>query len=159
MFTGALLGRMRQCPICNQSFSICQNCDRGHWYCGHICSAKARRLSLKRAGARYRASDAGRLTHREAQRRYRRRKARSDDSEIYHSSAISEPSLNTRHQSTAKEHGHGIESKATAKSSLNKCHLCDAHIRAFIQLKRYPKSQIYSENLGFNVYDNTRDSS
>ena len=57
-----LIARLAICARCLALFSICLECDRGRGYCGNVCSSAARRESLRRARARYRASARGRCT-------------------------------------------------------------------------------------------------
>ena len=70
-------GRLASCPRCQRIFSICRACDRGHVYCGPVCSGLARRDSRRRARRRHRHSPEGRLDHRDRERarRQRRRQA------------------------------------------------------------------------------------
>lgn len=65
--------RVEFCPRCQERLSICRSCDRGQLYCSRVCSALARRDSLRVIRRRYRESDNGRKTHREAERRRRAR--------------------------------------------------------------------------------------
>jgi hypothetical protein len=58
-------------------FFICSPCDRGQVYCGLDCRGLARRLQLRAANLRHQQSEEGRLDHRDRQRAYRRRLARS----------------------------------------------------------------------------------
>jgi len=61
------------CQGCQRWFCLCSDCDRGQRYCSQECSAQARRVSLRAAGAKYQSSTNGRLNHAERQRRYRAR--------------------------------------------------------------------------------------
>jgi len=42
---------------------LCRRCDRGNVYCFDGCAPEARRDSLRRAGARYRATRRGRFNN------------------------------------------------------------------------------------------------
>ena len=66
--------RLAGCPRCQRLFAICSHCDRGHVYCGLLCSQSARRDSLRRARRRHRRSPEGRLDHRDRERGRRRRR-------------------------------------------------------------------------------------
>jgi hypothetical protein len=84
--------RLAGCPRCQRLFAICSHCDRGHVYCGRLCSESARRDSLRRARRRHRRSPEGRLDHRDRERDRRRRRcfeARVGD----HPSATPEPAV------------------------------------------------------------------
>ena len=71
----------RQCfcraPECRRRFFICSRCDRGQVYCSSGCREKARRQQLHAANLRHQQSEEGRLDHRDRQRAYRQRLARS----------------------------------------------------------------------------------
>lgn len=69
--------RQRFCraPACGARFFLCRACDRGQGYCSARCRAQARAQQLRSARQRHQRSAAGRLDHRERQRRYRRRLA------------------------------------------------------------------------------------
>jgi hypothetical protein len=58
-------------------FFICSHCDRGQVYCSPDCRETARRLQLRAANLRHQQSEEGQLDHRDRQRDYRRRQARS----------------------------------------------------------------------------------
>jgi hypothetical protein len=66
--------RLAGCPRCQRVFAICSHCDRGHVYCGRLCSEGARCDSLRRARRRHRRSPEGRLDHRDRERERRRRR-------------------------------------------------------------------------------------
>ena len=72
--------RLATCPGCLELFSICRSCDRGHRYCGKICSERARWMSVRRARRRHRRSPEGRLDHRDAERRRRARRQTEGES-------------------------------------------------------------------------------
>jgi hypothetical protein len=63
--------RLYQCVRCHKQTTICRQCDRGNIYCNNGCSALARILSLKLAGARYQATLNGKHHHAARQARYR----------------------------------------------------------------------------------------
>lgn len=50
---------------------MCRSCYRGHRYCSNACRQAARTDSLRRARARYQATQEGRDGHRERQNEYR----------------------------------------------------------------------------------------
>jgi hypothetical protein len=58
-------------------FFICSHCDHGQVYCSSGCREATRRLQLRAANLRHQQSEEGRLDHRDRQRAYRRRLARS----------------------------------------------------------------------------------
>lgn len=66
-------GRMFLCARCRVQVVVCSHCDRGQIYCGSGCSADARRVAQRAAGARYQSSRAGRFAHAARSRRYRAR--------------------------------------------------------------------------------------
>ena len=66
--------RLFHCARCHCQVILCRRCDRGHVYCANGCARQARRDSLRRAGARYRATRRGRLNNALRQRRFRARK-------------------------------------------------------------------------------------
>ena len=134
-----LLGHLRRCGICHKSFSLCQGCDRGHWYCHRECSIQARRVSLKRAKQRYRSTAIGRQAHCLAQRRYRQRRKLLKDSEIHHSSAISKTSLNKK-PSIFSDGGFLVTKNTfTTTIGITICHYCQRRIDVWINSKRYPR--------------------
>jgi hypothetical protein len=55
-------------------FFLCTHCDQGHRHCSKPCSAAARRQSLRRAGAKYQATAAGKRAHCKRQNRYEARR-------------------------------------------------------------------------------------
>lgn len=67
---------MRPCVRCEKPFDYCGSCQPGRRYCGDVCTADARRASVRRAQSKYndRDSDEGQEVHRveEADRRARR---------------------------------------------------------------------------------------
>ena len=63
--------RLFHCARCHCQVILCRRCDRGHVYCTQGCARQARRDSLQRAGARYRATRRGRLNNALRQRRFR----------------------------------------------------------------------------------------
>ena len=65
--------RLFHCARCHCQVILCRRCDRGHVYCARGCARQARRDSLQRAGARYRATRRGRLNNALRQRRFRAR--------------------------------------------------------------------------------------
>ena len=65
--------RLYHCARCHCQVILCRRCDRGQVYCADGCARKARRDSLRRAGARYRATRSGRLNNALRQRRFRTR--------------------------------------------------------------------------------------
>ena len=135
-----LLGRICRCPLCQIAFSLCQSCDRRHWYCSCECAAKARRVSLQRAAKAYRRSETGRQKHCQAQRRYRRKRLK-DDSEIYQSSARSASSLEpaVTNEPIVEGDMHVDPNSLAAKPALSICHRCQRRISGFVELRRYPK--------------------
>ena len=62
--------RLFVCARCRCQVWVCSRCDRGQRYCGQACSERARRDSVRAAGARYQRSDKGRARHAARQRRY-----------------------------------------------------------------------------------------
>ena len=69
----SLSARRFHCARCHCPVILCRACDRGHVYCTNGCAQQARKDSLQRAGARYRASRRGRLNNALRQRRFRAR--------------------------------------------------------------------------------------
>jgi len=63
--------RVFHCARCGKLVWICRRCDRGHRYCSPECAFQARRESTREAKSRYRNSDAGRITQKFRQRRFR----------------------------------------------------------------------------------------
>jgi hypothetical protein len=81
-------------PACRQMFFLCTHCDQGHRYCSKPCSAAARRQSLRRAGAKYQATAAGKRAHCKRQNRYEaRRKILTHQSPGEAASTATVPSL------------------------------------------------------------------
>lgn len=62
--------RLFQCGRCSKQVLLCRACDRGNRYCGPVCSRQARADSLRRAGARYQRSEAGKINHAARQQAY-----------------------------------------------------------------------------------------
>jgi len=153
-----LLGQLKRCPICKKPYYLCHACDRGHWYCSTFCAAKARKLSQKRASQRYRQTDAGRLAHSLAQKRYRRKKRLKQESEIYHSSAISPPSLDLL-SSTDRSSEDEQSVPSTAIQSLMVCNICGRTIEMIWDFKRFPQRSVISRKGDVLFYDYSRDSS
>lgn len=71
--------RQRFCKAsdCHTLFFICSYCDRGQRYCGLICRKSCRIQQRRDAVRRHQQSFEGRLDHRDRQRAYRQRKAKS----------------------------------------------------------------------------------
>jgi len=65
--------RLFHCARCHCQVILCRRCDRGHVYCANGCARQARKASVQRAGARYRATRRGRLNNALRQRRFRAR--------------------------------------------------------------------------------------
>lgn len=65
--------RLYHCARCHRQVILCRRCDRGQVYCATDCARQARRDSLRRAGARYRATWSGRLNNALRQSRFRAR--------------------------------------------------------------------------------------
>ena len=76
---GDVILRQRVCSSggCHAVFWICQHCDRGQRYCGPTCRTQARLQQRRCANCRHQRSPEGRLDHRDRQREYRRRQART----------------------------------------------------------------------------------
>jgi hypothetical protein len=65
--------RFERCALCLFVFCICRPCYRGHGFCGLPCKVAARTKSKRAARARHRATDEGRLDHRDHERARRKR--------------------------------------------------------------------------------------
>jgi hypothetical protein len=76
---GEVVLRQRVCRggECHAVFWICRHCDRGQRYCSPTCRAQARLQQRRCANCRHQRSPEGRLDHRDRQREYRHRQARS----------------------------------------------------------------------------------
>lgn len=61
------------CSLCGLRFSICRRCWRGQAYCSDECRSAGGNLSHREAQRRYRRTSKGRRAHREAERRRRMR--------------------------------------------------------------------------------------
>lgn len=159
MDSNHLFGRIRQCGMCCRSYCLCQGCDRGHWYCSEFCSARARQESQKRAAIRYRQTEVGRQNHAAAQRRYRKNKRQQKISEIYHSSAAAEVSLNPSSPPSAEEVSRDDKIPLTAKVDVIRCHMCKAVVRGFVEGRRYPRRRVQPHKLRTDFYDFSRNTS
>jgi hypothetical protein len=117
--------RLAGCPRCLRVFAICSHCDRGHVYCGRLCSEGARCDSLRRARRRHRRSPEGRLDHRDRERERRRRlAARVGD----HPSATPEPAVKL---SPALDPS-GIPTPGTSAERVEKLEIPDAPRAALV---------------------------
>jgi hypothetical protein len=67
--------RRFHCCRCQRVVYVCSHCDRGQRYCSETCRARARRATLRAAGARYQRTLRGRANHARRQSEYRRRRA------------------------------------------------------------------------------------
>ena len=65
--------RFERCGLCHFVFCVCRPCYRGQGFCGPPCKLAARATSKRAARARHRASDEGRLDHRDHERARRKR--------------------------------------------------------------------------------------
>ena len=65
--------RLQWCRRCGAQFAVCRSCDRNQEHCTRNCAVETRRLDLAEIRRRYRRSPAGRLAHREQERRCRGR--------------------------------------------------------------------------------------
>ena len=65
--------RFERCGLCQFVFCVCRPCYRGQGFCGPPCKLAARATSKRAARARHRASDEGRLDHRDHERARRKR--------------------------------------------------------------------------------------
>ena len=159
MDSNRLFGRMRQCGMCRLSYCLCQGCDRGHWYCSELCSARAHRESQQQAAKRYRQTDSGRENHAAAQRRYRDKIRRQKDSEIYQSSAAREVSLNPRSSTFSEELPDDDQSQVTTADMI-RCHMCKAVVTGFVEKRCYPRRHRKLHKLMRNeFYDFSRNTS
>jgi hypothetical protein len=118
--------RLFHCARCHQPVVICQDCDRGHIYCGSVCARAKRRESLCAAGQRYQQSRRGRHQHAQRQRRYRQRQR----NKVTHQSSpdltpndLLPPSL------PAPE-----KTSSTARVVLGQCHFCGKPVSTFLRL-------------------------
>jgi hypothetical protein len=68
------LAGMRHCRSCRVLFSVCNPCDRGQAYCSSGCRRAARARQTRATNARYLATEAGRTSNRDRQRRFRERR-------------------------------------------------------------------------------------
>ena len=146
MKNGRILGRIQRCGICQTTFSVCQPCHRGHWYCSVTCSVKARKASRARTNRAYRATTLGRLSHRLAQQRYRK-STRYQNSEIDHSSVISASSLLLPSACRAKSDTHAASSPSPANKSVSRCHFCRRNTDGTLDGRRFSRSQSIKTNL------------
>lgn len=69
--------RIYNCTHCHTLVAICSCCDRGNIYCGDICAAHSRKVSLHLSNKRYQNTYQGKLNHAAAQKRYVARLKRS----------------------------------------------------------------------------------
>ena len=70
------LCRTFHCKLCGRQARICSACDRGNVYCSRSCARVARRDQCRRAGKRYRETEAGREGNARRQREsYERKRA------------------------------------------------------------------------------------
>jgi len=72
-----LIPRICRAANCGALFWICRSCYRGQCYCSPWCRFHARRQQCRKANQRHQQSVEGRLDHRDRQREYRMRLARS----------------------------------------------------------------------------------
>ena len=63
-----------ECKYCHVRFCLCRSCYRGQCYCCDLCRSIAQREAHCQAQRRYRQTEKGRKTHREAERRRRLKK-------------------------------------------------------------------------------------
>ena len=59
------------CRWCGKVFCVCQSCWRGQCYCGKECRRAAKRQAHRKAELRYRRTEKGKKSHREAEKRRR----------------------------------------------------------------------------------------
>lgn len=52
--------RILRCRACTAVFLICKSCYRNHKFCSRACRSATRTQSIRRAGRKYRGTDAGR---------------------------------------------------------------------------------------------------
>ncbi len=71
----ARVGRILKCGWCGILVVLCRECDYGNKYCSENCSKKARKRTLKAAGARYQSSFEGARKHAARQAAYEQRRA------------------------------------------------------------------------------------
>jgi hypothetical protein len=69
--------RLFNCARCHVQVRICTRCDRGQCYCTSECSKEAYRQQVLEAGARYQATEKGRLNHKVRQQRYLERQEKT----------------------------------------------------------------------------------
>ncbi len=82
-----LIGRI--CPRCRKQFLICGHCDRGHVYCGYLCSTLARAQKCRAYQKHYRDNTKGyREDHRADQRDRRRQKTVGDQSSMFSARSV-----------------------------------------------------------------------
>ena len=55
--------RLFNCVRCNKQARLCRRCDRGNRYCGAECASRAHKDSVRKAGAAYQRTEAGRKNH------------------------------------------------------------------------------------------------
>jgi hypothetical protein len=123
-------GFRRRCPGCFEVFTICQACDRGHRYCGKVCSRNGRQNSLKRSSKLFQLSPAGKKSHRDRQKRYRKNR-RLKETVTQHSSEIPKKSLGgrlvtvTRDKRQKRQNGFSLR----CRSEESTCSLCQRVVR------------------------------
>ena len=69
--------RLFNCARCYVQVRICRRCDCGQCYCSSECSESAYKRQVLEAGARYQATEKGRLNHNVRQQRYLERRDRA----------------------------------------------------------------------------------
>jgi hypothetical protein len=76
---GEVVLRQRFCLAsqCRALFFLCSHCDRGQRYCSLACREEARVRQRRCANRRHQQSPEGRLDHRDRQRQYRQRRAKT----------------------------------------------------------------------------------
>ena len=123
------VGIQRRCPGCLHIFVVCTSCDRGHRYCSSECKTHGRRESWKRSTKLYRITVAGKISHCERQKRYRKNR-QLKISETQHPSENPKKSLQISpvHQLAL---GFGSIRKSLPSPAFD-CFQCHRNIRFFI---------------------------
>lgn len=71
-----LLLKEISCKWCQQVFHVCQHCWRGQAYCSDTCRQAAQSESRRKAQQKYRQTQKGKESHRQAERRRRMRQGK-----------------------------------------------------------------------------------
>lgn len=118
--------RQIHCDRCGTGFFVCQSCWRGQRYCSEECREPAQREARQGAQRRYRRTEKGKKTHREAEKRRRVGLAKKNERIVGDGGSSPQCGCTTLLTSPGGDDERRQEWHANASRPMGRCQFCGA---------------------------------